>query len=149
MNWNNSVIEVSVYGRDRVRSPAGAGILHLVTAPRPALERTHPPKQWVPGTLSPELKRWSVQLTTRLHFHPVQRLRMRGALPSVLPHTFSWLYLNFIWHSSSWECDSHLAGQEISRLSCDPKALYRVHKSRNWNLSWAYQCSPHPLTVCL
>jgi len=40
-----------------VRFPVGAGIFLLATAPRPALGPTQPPIQWVPGVLSPGVKR--------------------------------------------------------------------------------------------
>jgi len=38
-----------------------------------------PPIQWVPGALTPGVKRPGMKLTTHLHLVP--RLRMRGAIP--------------------------------------------------------------------
>jgi hypothetical protein len=40
-----------------IRYPADAGIFLLATGSRPALEPTQPPIQWVPGALSPGVKR--------------------------------------------------------------------------------------------
>jgi methylaspartate ammonia-lyase len=40
-----------------VRSPAEAKGFPLASVSRPALGLTQPPVQWVPGVLSPELKR--------------------------------------------------------------------------------------------
>jgi hypothetical protein len=57
----------------------------LTTASRPALGPTQTPIQWVPGALSPKVKRPGV-LT--IHLQPVSRLGMRGAIPP-LPHPFS------------------------------------------------------------
>jgi hypothetical protein len=53
-------------------------IFLFATASRPALGRTHPPMQWVPGALSWKVKRSGVKLTAHLHLVP--RLRMRGAV---------------------------------------------------------------------
>jgi hypothetical protein len=63
---------VSDYGLDdrviEVRSLTGAGIFLLAPVSRPALRPTQPPIQWVPGVLSPGLKRGQdVTLTTHLH----------------------------------------------------------------------------------
>jgi hypothetical protein len=46
-----------------------------------------PPIQWVPGDLSPELKRRGVKLTTHLQLVP--RSSKRGHIHP-LPHTSSW-----------------------------------------------------------
>jgi hypothetical protein len=61
---------VSDYGLDDraigVRSPAGAKDFSSVS--RPALGPTQPPVQWVPGVLSPGVKRGrGVTLTTHPH----------------------------------------------------------------------------------
>jgi hypothetical protein len=63
---------VSDYGLDDraigVRSQAGAKDFPLASVSRPALGPTQPPVQWVPGVLSPGVKRgWGVMLTT----HPI------------------------------------------------------------------------------
>jgi len=63
------------------------GFYLFTTASRPVLRPTQPPIKWVPGELSPGIKRWGVKLTTRLHLVPM--LRMRGAIPP-LPQTSSW-----------------------------------------------------------
>jgi hypothetical protein len=65
----------------RVRFPAGLVIFLFTTASRPALGPTEPPIQWVPGALSPGVKRpWheadhsplssaEVKECVELHFH--------------------------------------------------------------------------------
>jgi hypothetical protein len=60
---------VSDYGLDDraigVRCPAGQRIFPIASLSRPALGPTQPPVQWVPGVLSPRLKRGrGVTLTT-------------------------------------------------------------------------------------
>jgi hypothetical protein len=40
-----------------VRSPAGQRTFPLASVSRPALRPTQPPVQWVPGVISPEVKR--------------------------------------------------------------------------------------------
>jgi hypothetical protein len=66
---------VSDYGLDDraigVRSLAGAEDFPLASVSRPALGPTQPPVQWVPGVLSPGVKRGrGVTLTTHLHLVP-------------------------------------------------------------------------------
>jgi hypothetical protein len=66
------VCYVADYGLDDraigVRFPAGARIFPLSSVSRPALGPTQPPVQWVPGALSPGVKRGrGVMLTT----HPI------------------------------------------------------------------------------
>jgi hypothetical protein len=73
MSLGSSVSIVSGYGLDdraiEVRSPAEAkGFFPLASVSRPALGHTQPLVQWVPGVLSPGLKRGrGVTLTT----HPI------------------------------------------------------------------------------
>jgi hypothetical protein len=81
-------MHVSGYGLDdqaiEVRSPAGQRIFSLASVSRPALGPIQPPVQWVPGVLSPGLKRGqSVTLTT----HPdlVPRSRMSRSCTSSPP----------------------------------------------------------------
>jgi hypothetical protein len=56
-----SFVIATGYGLDNrsswVRFPAGMGIFLFSTASRPVLESTQPPIRWVPGTLSPGVKR--------------------------------------------------------------------------------------------
>jgi hypothetical protein len=66
---------VSDYGLDNraigVRSPAGLRIFPLTSVSRPALGPIQPPVQWVPGVLSPGVKRGrGVMLTTHTHLVP-------------------------------------------------------------------------------
>jgi hypothetical protein len=66
---------VSDYGLDDraigVRCPEGQRIFPLASVSRPALGPTQPPVQWVPGVLSPGVKRGSgVMLTTHPHLVP-------------------------------------------------------------------------------
>jgi hypothetical protein len=56
-------------------------VLLFLTETRPALGPTHPPLQWVPGSLSPDVERPGRE--TYLHLL-LSRLRMRGAVASWL-----------------------------------------------------------------
>jgi len=62
------------------------GVSLFVPTSRPALMPTQPPIQWVPGALTPEVKRPGRIADTHLHLAPM--LRTRGAIPS-FPHTSS------------------------------------------------------------
>jgi hypothetical protein len=65
----------------------GAGIILLFsTVSRPALGPTQPPIQWVPGVLSPGVRRPGRETN---HFHLVPRLKLHGTIPSHL-YTCSW-----------------------------------------------------------
>jgi hypothetical protein len=69
---------MSVYGLDdraiEIRSPERRMIFPL-TVCRPALGPTQPPVQWVPGVLSPGVKRGrGVNLTTHPHLVPRSRM---------------------------------------------------------------------------
>jgi hypothetical protein len=76
VSWGSSGSIVSSYGLDNrateVRSQAEAkGIFSAASVSRPALGPTQPPVQWVPGVLSPRLKRGQgVTLTTHPHLVP-------------------------------------------------------------------------------
>jgi hypothetical protein len=66
---------VSDYGLDERRSRfdprQGQRIFPLASVSRPALRPTQPPVQWVPGVLSPGVKRGrGVTLTTQPHLVP-------------------------------------------------------------------------------
>jgi hypothetical protein len=79
---------VSDYGLDDlaigVRSPAGAKDFTSILCVRPALGPIQPPVQWVPGVLSPGVKRArGVMLTT--HSHLVPRSRMSRSYTSSPP----------------------------------------------------------------
>jgi hypothetical protein len=72
-----------------VRSLAGAKIFLLAAASRPALGPTQPPVQWVPGVLSPGVRRdRGVLLTT--HPHLVPRSRMSKSYTSSPPQAPPW-----------------------------------------------------------
>jgi hypothetical protein len=100
----SSVSTVSNYGLDgRCSIPdRGRGFFPLISASRPALEPTQPPIQWVPGALSPRVKRGrGVMLTT----HPllVPRLRKSRSYTSCHPDAplcsvTGPLYLSFLLH---------------------------------------------------
>jgi hypothetical protein len=77
------------YGLDnRAIEIAGQRIFLLVPASRPALGPTQPPIQWVPGVLSPGVKRGrGMMLTT--HPHLVPRLSMSRTY-TPLPHAPQW-----------------------------------------------------------
>jgi hypothetical protein len=73
---------VADYGLDDWGSipDRGRGFFLLASASRPALGPSQPPVQWVPGVLSPGVKRGrGVMLTT--HPHLVPRLGMRAIPP--------------------------------------------------------------------
>jgi hypothetical protein len=72
-----------------VRSPAGAENFFLVSVSRPALGRTQPPIQWVPGVLSPGVKRGR-GVTLATHPHLVPRLSMSRSYTSSPPHVPPW-----------------------------------------------------------
>jgi hypothetical protein len=89
----SSVSIVSGYGLDGRGSIPGRGERNfpLAFVSRPALRPTQPPVQWVPGVLSPGVKRdRGVTLTTHPHLVPRSRnsrsytssppLRLRGVL---------------------------------------------------------------------
>jgi hypothetical protein len=87
-NRGSSVSIVSDYGLDDwaigVRSPAEAKDFPLTSVSRPALRPAQPPVQWVPGILSPGVKRGrGVTLTT--HHHLVPRSRMSRSYISSPP----------------------------------------------------------------
>jgi hypothetical protein len=71
-------------GRSGFNPRHGQRIFLLAAASRPALGPTQPPTQWVPGVLSPGVKRGrGVMLTT--HPHLVPRLRMSRSYTSSPP----------------------------------------------------------------
>jgi hypothetical protein len=75
-------------------------IFPLTSVSRPALRPTQPPVQWVPGVLSPGLKRgWSVTQTTHRHLAPMSR--MSRSYASSTPKR-----LRGVW----WDCFSVLYG---------------------------------------
>jgi hypothetical protein len=70
---------VSIVTKLQAELQGFSSIFLFATASRPALEPTQPPIEWVPGALSPRVKRPGVRLT--IHLHSVPRLRMLEALP--------------------------------------------------------------------
>jgi hypothetical protein len=111
-------------------------ILPLTSASRPALRPTQPPVQWVPGALSPGLKRGrGVMLTT--HPLPVPWLRKSRSYTSCHPNAPLWsvtgpLYLSplFADHiralTESFDSKSADAGnplvRQLGRHLCRPRA---------------------------
>jgi hypothetical protein len=77
---------VGIAGRPRGRtSSPGRNKNFLISTPfRLVLKPTQPLIQWVLGTLSPEVKRQGVNLTT--HLHLVFRSRKRESLQPLPPH---------------------------------------------------------------
>jgi hypothetical protein len=69
--------------------------LHDRAIERLALGPTQPPVQWVPGVLSPRLKRgWGMMLTTYLHLVPRSRMSKSCTSLQVPPcHVVGQLYL--------------------------------------------------------
>jgi hypothetical protein len=91
MSRGSSGSTVSDYGlNDRGSIPdRGRRFFFLVSASRSALGLTQPPIQWVPGVLSPGIKRGrGVTLTT--HPHLVPRLSMSRSYTSSPPHVPPW-----------------------------------------------------------
>jgi hypothetical protein len=78
----------------------------LAPASRSALGPTQPPIQWVPGVLSPGVKRGRGEtLTTHPHLAP--RLRMSRSYTSSAPHVPPWLVagqLYFFFLHAVWVC---------------------------------------------
>jgi hypothetical protein len=73
----SSISKVSDYGLDdRGLIPGrGKGFFPLASVFRPALRPAQPPVQWVPGVLSPGVKRGrGVKLTTQPHLVPRSRM---------------------------------------------------------------------------
>jgi hypothetical protein len=69
------------------RFPAGATGFLSSTVSRLALGPTQPPTQWIPGFLSPRVKRPGCEQERTPPYIP--RLIMRGIIPP-LPHPSSW-----------------------------------------------------------
>jgi hypothetical protein len=95
----------------------------LISASRPALGPTHPPTQWVPGALSPWVKRGrGVMLIT----HPllVPRLRKCRSYTSCHPNAPLWsvtgplyLFYNFFYFHIFLNVSAIFANHNV-RLSC-------------------------------
>jgi len=76
----------------RVLLPAGEGIFFLHHASKRVLGPTQPPIQGVTGALYQRVNRPGREGTT--HLHPVQRLIMRGFIPSLSQYVFmAWCLL--------------------------------------------------------
>jgi hypothetical protein len=120
----SSVSIVSGYWLDdraiEVRSPAKAKDFSSSSVSRPALGPTQPPVQWVPGVLSPGLKRGrGVTLTTQPYLVP--RSRMSRSYTPLPP-------------SGSVACSGTalaLARHMRSSVKCPCRLNYRLKPSRN------------------
>jgi hypothetical protein len=90
MSRGSSGSIVSDYGLDDRGSipDRGRGFFILASASRPALVPTQTPIQWVPGVLSPGIKRGrSVTLTTHPHLVPkLSMSRSYTSSPPSMPH---------------------------------------------------------------
>jgi hypothetical protein len=85
--------------RDRSSSPGRAKNFLFTTSSRPVLNPTQPPIQWIPGALSPGVKRRGVKLTT--HLQLVLRSKIRGSIRP-LPHTRSWRSAELVKHRNNF-----------------------------------------------
>jgi hypothetical protein len=105
------------------------GTSALTAVSRSALRSTQPPILWVPGVLSPGVKRGrSVTLTT--HPHLVPRSRMSGAIPLPLIACMAIVgRLYFVLLYSSWYLDRGC--RIIGRISRVCEALFKYNSSLN------------------
>jgi hypothetical protein len=90
MSRGSSVSIVTDYGLDdrgsRFDPRQRQRIFLLASASKPALGPTQPPVQWVPGVLSPGVKRGrGVTLTTRPHLVPTLRMSRSTSSPPQAP----------------------------------------------------------------
>jgi hypothetical protein len=106
------------------------GIFLFTTASRTALGPTHPPVQWVPGTLSLAVKRPGREADhsppsstevecVNLYLYSPNTPSRRGTQPKKYGQFYHY----------TWEANSRWANQVIPRLLCNPKFHYHVHKN--------------------
>jgi hypothetical protein len=90
------------YGLDGRVSNLGRGKIYLFsTSSRSALGPTQPPIQWVPGAISPGVKRPGREADHS--FTSGAEIKNDGAIPP-LPHTSSWLTGNFTFYYVIGSC---------------------------------------------
>jgi hypothetical protein len=102
-----------------VRFSAGAnmGFVLFTTASRPALGPTQP-IHWVPGVLTLGKSGRGVKLTPHLYLAP--RLRMREAIPPLLPYVFMVCYI--VKHRDNFTFTFPLL--ERTKVCCDYISLF-------------------------
>jgi hypothetical protein len=69
------------------------------TSSRPALGSTHPPSQWIPGVLSPEIKRSGREAD---HPPPTSAEVKKMWLYTSTPHTSSWRSAELVKHRENF-----------------------------------------------
>jgi hypothetical protein len=141
----------------------GKRIFPPASVPRPALGPSQSPVQWIPGLVSPELKRCRcVNLTTHLHLvprswmsrrytaSPPKRLRdvLWNSLSCVIFFFHFFFVTTFMKGSSYWETYSYLESQYISGLLWN-HALSRSKKPTTGLCRDSDEPIPHSYTLFL
>jgi hypothetical protein len=80
-------------------NPGRVNNFHFFMSSRPTLGFAQPPTQYIPGDLSPGVKRQGVKLTTQLQLVPSSR--ERGSIHP-LPHTPFWRNVLLIKHRDNF-----------------------------------------------
>lgn len=122
------VSRMSRQPRNHTSIPSGCRRSLFSKVPRSPLGPRQPPKEWVPGALSPGVKcPVCVNLTT--HLHPVLKLRISGAT-SPLPHVpllFTCVHYQVKWPQKINKC-------VLKGLYC--RTLFFIHIQRQLDTSF-------------